>query len=233
MKTIEMDIADTIIDRPVGFTVGRRHFYLYPMTLGKFYLTKRIIESLAIDKKGLVENPFAEALRLASLKREECIMLIAYHSLQTKKELLSNRNVLIRRNLIDKELDTKDIATLLVACLSSDKTEAIAKHLGIDKEVERMRRVVAVKDDTNTYQFGGVSMYGSIIDSACERYGWTYDYVVWEISYTNLQLMLKDSVKSVYLTDEEVKRCGIPKQPAVNGNDLETTMQYISSQRWD
>lgn len=96
-----------------------------------------------------------------------------------------------------------------------------------------MKRVVAVKEDTNTYQFGGVSIYGSIIDSACERYGWSFDYVVWEISYTNLQLMLKDSVKSVYLTDEEAKRCAIPKQSAVNGNDYETTMQYISSQRWD
>lgn len=233
MKTIEIDIADTIIDRPVGFTVGRRHFYLYPLTLGKHYLLQRTIESLGIDRKSLVENPFAEALRLASIKKEECITLITYHSLQTKKELLSNRNVTIRKNLFKQELSTEDIATLTMACLTRDKTDQIARHLGIDKETERMKRVVAVKEDTNTYQFGGVSIYGSIIDSACERYGWSFDYVVWGISYTNLQLMLKDSVKSVYLTDEEAKRCAIPKQPAVNGNDYETTMQYISSQRWD
>lgn len=233
MKNIEMDIADTIIDRPIGFSVGRRHFYLYPMTLGKHYLTQRIIESLEIDMKSLQTNPFAEALRLASVKRPECVKLITYFSMKTKQELLCQRSVTIRQNLIEKEMDTKDIATLLVICLTSDKTDSIAKHFKIDQEVERMKRVAAAKNNTNTYQFGGVSVYGSIIDSACERYGWSYDYVVWEISYTNLQLMLKDSAKSIYLTDEEAKRCPVAQEPAVDGNDMETAMAYINSQRWD
>lgn len=34
-KLIDMDIADTIIERPHGFKVNQRQFYLYPVTLGK------------------------------------------------------------------------------------------------------------------------------------------------------------------------------------------------------
>lgn len=37
----------------------------------------------------------------------------------------------------------------------------------------------------NQYVFGGKSIWGALIDAACERYGWTFDYVVWGISYNN------------------------------------------------
>ena len=34
-KIIEMDIADTIKERPYEFHIGEMQFYLYPDTLGK------------------------------------------------------------------------------------------------------------------------------------------------------------------------------------------------------
>ena len=34
-KIIEMDIADTIMERPYEFHIGEMQFYLYPATLGK------------------------------------------------------------------------------------------------------------------------------------------------------------------------------------------------------
>ena len=96
-KQLELDIADTIIDRPKGFSVGRRHFYLYPVTLGKVYLQKRIVESLDINKELLIENPYAEALRLAESKKKECCLLLSYHTLQGKEEVLDNRKVQERK----------------------------------------------------------------------------------------------------------------------------------------
>ena len=33
--------------------------------------------------------------------------------------------------------------------------------------------------------FGGKSIWGTLIDAACERYGWSYQYVLWGISYSN------------------------------------------------
>ena len=47
------------------------------------------------------------------------------------------------------------------------------KILGIIKERERMERVQKAKDNANTYIFGGKSIYGSLLATACEKFGWT------------------------------------------------------------
>ncbi len=233
MEALEMDIADTIMDRPKGFTIGGRHFFLYPVTLGKAYLVKRVIDKLEIDKDTLERQPFGEALRLVEKKKEECSLLIAYHSLKGKEDVLNSKKVEERKKFFFRELDSEGMATLLIYCLTADKTQKIMKHLKIDKEMERMQRVMKVKDSKNTYQFGGVSVYGSIIDSACERYGWAFDYVVWGISYTNLQLLLRDSVKTIYLTDKEAKKCHVPQRGrTVDGNNEKELMAVIKGSTW-
>lgn len=232
-KQLELDIADTIIDRPKGFSVGRRHFYLYPVTLGKVYLQKRIIENLEINKELIQTNPYAEALRLIETKRDDCCLLIAYHTLQTKDDVLSNRKVTIRKNIFMREMDNEDIATLILACLMYDKTFLFIQYFGIDKEQERMSEVIKAKDNKNSFSFGGKSIYGTIIDAACERYKWTYDYVVWGISYTNLQMLLKDYVKSVYLTDDEMKSAHLNNTSAmIDGNDKDAVMNTIKNMNW-
>ncbi|MCI2145849.1 MAG: hypothetical protein LKK08_06345 [Bacteroidales bacterium] len=33
-----------------------------------------------------------------------------------------------------------------------------------------------------------------MIDPVCSKYGWTYDYAMWGISYLNLYMMLVDTV---------------------------------------
>lgn len=233
-KQLELDIADTIIDRPKGFSVGRRHFYLYPLTLGKMHLQKRVTDNLELNMELLQVNPYAEALRLVSEKKEDCCLLLAYHTLQTKKDILSNRTVTIRRNVFLKEMDNEDIATLLLSCLTGDRTEILIQRFGIDKELERMSEVMTAKNNSNSFSFGGKSIYGALIDAACERYKWTYDYVVWEISYTNLQLMLKDSIKSVYLTDDEMKNVHINNTSTIiDGNSKESVMNAIHGMSWN
>lgn len=232
-KLLELDIADTIIDRPKGFSVGRRHFYLYPVTIGKMYLQQRIIDSLDVDFKLLQISPYVEALRIAETKKEDCCLLLAYHTLQTKREILCNEVVTERKNFFLKEMNNGDVATLVLACLTNNNTSTLMQHFGIDKEMERMSEVMKAKNSKNSFSFGGKSMYGTIIDAACERYKWTFDYVVWGISYTNLQLMLKDSVKSVYLTDEEMKRVHLNNTSAmIDGNSKEAVMDAIKNTSW-
>lgn len=233
-KQLELDIADTIIDRPKGFSVGRRHFYLYPLTLGKMHLQKRIIDNLELNRELLQVSPYAEALRLVSEKKEDCCLLLAYHTLQTKRDILSNRTVTIRKNVFLKEMDNEDIATLLLSCLTGDRTSILIQRFGIDKELERMSEVMKAKSNGNSFSFGGKSIYGALIDAACERYKWTYDYVIWEISYTNLQLMLKDSIKSVYLTDDEMKNVHINNTSTIiDGNSKESVMNAIQGMSWN
>lgn len=232
-KQLELDIADTIIDRPKGFSVGRRHFYLYPVTLGKMHLQQRVIANLEMNTELLKLNPYMEVLRLVETKKEDCCLLLAYHTLQTKKDVLNNRIVTIRKNIFLREMENEDIATLTLACLTSDKTTSIVQHLGIDKELQSMSEVAKAKKNNNTYTFGGKSIYGTLIDAACERYKWTFDYVVWEISYTNLQLLLKDKVNSLYLTDDEKKNVHINNtSDVIDGNNMESVMGAIQEMDW-
>lgn len=232
-KQLELDIADTIIDRPKGFSVGRRHFYLYPVTLGKMYLQQRVVANLDLNTELLRVNPYAEALRLVETKKEDCCLLLAYHTLQTKKEVLSNRIVTIRRNIFLREMDNEDIATLILACLTNDKTTLFIQHLGIDKELERMSEVAKAKESKSTFSFGGKSIYGTLIDAACERYKWTFDYVLWHISYTNLQLLMKDKVTSLYLTDDEMKNAHINNtSDMIDGNSKDSVMRAIQEMSW-
>lgn len=122
-----------------------------------------------------------------------------------------------------------DIATLLIAILKENPTRTIAKETGMDEETKRMAKVNAAKKSNNQFVFGGKTIWGTLIDVACERYGWTYDYVVWGISYNNLTLMLKDKITSIYLSDEEMKKSHIvgASEKVVDGNNLQAVMEAV------
>ena len=67
-----------------------------------------------------------------------------------------------------------------------------------------------------------------MIDTVCNRYKWTFDYVVWEISYVNLQLLLKDSIKTIYLTDDEMKKLHVNNlNNMIDGNNREEILRVI------
>ena len=140
--------------------------------------------------------------------------------------------------LIDEMATEEDLATLLIVILTKDNIESFKNYLGITKENERMRKVADAKKKAqksqNDFGFGGKSIYGTLIDTACERYGWSYDYVLWGISLINLQLLLADRVQNIYLTDEEKK-----KVPAglLNGGDTinaddKSNMEKILAMNW-
>lgn len=233
-ERIGMDFVDAVLDRPKGFSAGKRHFFLWPVTLGKMLLTRKLTEQLEINRDILHTSPFAEALRLMKAHRDDCLLLITYHTLKTKDEVNNSRTVAIRKGVLSKELDDKDIATLLILCLTWDNTASFMRYTKVDAELERMKEVLRVKKNKNTLMFGGVSVYGSLIDQACERYGWTYDYVVWGISYINLKMMLNDGIKSVYLSDEEAAKCNIyASGDIIDGNDAGMMATVISEGGWD
>lgn len=211
MDDIEQYISDAIMEKPYGFTVEGERFYLYPATLGKMYLMNRVINQMGINQSNLRLNISMEALRLVEEKKDLCVSLIAYYTCSSKKEVDDYDLIEKRIELFKKELSKEDIASLLVMVLSFDKTAQIFHYLGIDKEQDRMSTVMRVKgkNDKNNISFGGVSVFGTLIDTACERYGWTKEYVVWGIDYTSLRIMLADKITSVYVTDEELKH--IPK----------------------
>lgn len=232
-KLIDMDIADTIIERPHGFKVNQRQFYLYPVTLGKTYLISRLVECLGINLEIIKANPYMEALRICQEKKESVCRILSYHTINKKDELFDCNLVQERCDFFCKELDDDSMAQLLVMVLPEGDISAYIKHLGIDKEKEWQAKAMRAKKDNNSLTFGGKSIYGTLIDTACQRYGWTFEYVVWGISYANLQLLLADSVTSIYLSDEERKRINIPQDRNVINADAPANMAKIKAMKWD
>ena len=213
----EQYLADTIIERPYGFFVGKRYFRLYPVTLGKVYVLQRYVEQLSVNIKMLGKEVSIEALRLAKEKRKDCLSVIYIHTCKTKDEVfdVERQNETIK--LIDKELSTEDVASLMIIVLSFDRTDVVMKHLGIEREQQRMRTVMDVKNknDKNNISFGGVSIYGSFIQPLMEL-GFSWNEILWERSYVNLRLLLLDKMNSVYMSDDERKK--IPAWVFGNGH---------------
>ena len=205
-QLIEMDLADTIIDRPHGFSVGSRHFYLYPVTLGKMFLLNRLTDELQINEAILKANPYIEMLRLANLRKGICSQILAYHTIRTKAKIFDNEFVRNRSKWFEEQIDVKDLARFMSMVMTAMKLDDFMKNLKLDREQRRLERVMRVKRDKNNISFGCLSIYGNLIDAACERYHWTFDYVVWEISYINLKLMLADKATSIFVSDEERKK---------------------------
>lgn len=203
---IEMDIADAIMGRPYGFTIGDKQFHLYPVTLGKFYLLHRQIDALGINQENIKIDVNLEALRLVREKKDICLSILTYHTCKDKDEVFDDIANEKKRALFEQELTEEELATLMLIFLTGDKADLFMDHLGIREENENLQKAIRVKSDKNTLSFGGRSQFGSLIDAACERYGWTKDYVVWGIDYTSLRLMLADKVTSIYLSDEERKK---------------------------
>ena len=206
MNNIDYDLADVIIGRPHGFTVGRKHFYLYPVTLAKIYLLQRQIDELQINKSVLDVNPFLEAMRLAKTEREKCCTILAYHTApNTQKDLFDHRAMVIRRNYFNNEIEENDLATLLIMVLNNDKTAKFTKELGIDEERERLTKVMEVKRKHNKGNliFGGKSVFGTFIGQLKEM-GYSDNEILYEKGYSYLRLMLADKVTSLYLSEEEL-----------------------------
>ena len=226
------DISDVMIERPISFSIKTKHFCVYPATLGKIQLMIRLLETIGVNEDSVSKNFNRFVFEATSAHRNECLRLVAYSTLPGM-DCLDESKVLPRIKVLRK-LDDMSIASLLLAVLAQDKSDAIKKQYCIDKENKKFADVMKVKqDDKSSIAFGGKSIWGTLIDAACERYGWSYQYVLWGISYSNLQLMLADQVRSVYLSEEERKKLHISTDNiVVRADDTKALNEFIKTQSW-
>lgn len=231
-KELEYWIADTLIERPYAFSVNERLFYLYPVTIGKSYLLMRNIDSLGLNKQNLQQYPSLEILKACKHHRDTVLRILAYHTLEGKKQILNHSLVESRIKYFDENISDDDLAQLLTIVLNDDKTAQFTKYLGIDQENIYKSRISKLKSETTTtVSLCGKSVYGTLIDFACERYGWSYDYVIWGISYANLKMLMSDSISTHYLSKDEMRKLHIPKDRTVvsadNKENLERMKKYF------
>lgn len=205
MEDISTRITDVLLQRPIGFKIGRKHFNIYPPTIGSTQLCSMLIKKIQFNNALAMLNPALELLRIYKKFPEECCRIVAYNTLKGK-ECLDNEKVKKVTDYLGKNADLDDMALLLQIVLVRPSVEDIEKFYGIDKELKEMQRINEQKDDSSTLTFCGNSIYGTTISNLAEKYGWTLDYILWDISLDNINLLMADSVKTIYLTDEEKKR---------------------------
>lgn len=234
MKPIDFNIADTLLERPICFTVRKKVLYLYPLSLGKVYFITPFLEEINIQPTaGLEEFSSFLLLYVAKMKRESCLRLIAYCTLKGDSCLDEE---LVRSRIKDlRPLKASEIATLISTILSMDKSKEISGHFHFDTQKRNLDRIQKIKEkDRNSISIGGSSVWGTLVDFACQRYGWTVHYVVWDISLTNLNFLLEDHIKTVFLTDKERKEAHISSESdtVINVSDTDRLNDLIKSLNW-
>lgn len=218
-KEIERNISDAIIERPINFSIGKSKLCLYPPTLGKMQILKNLYFSMDVNMELLAINPLAETLRTCTEKPDAVCQIIAYSTFNDKKSIMDMEKVLHRAKFFQDNTSVEDMATILTIILSNDKIEEFIQYFGIDAEREMKAQISRIKGEGSSITFGGKSIYGLLIDFACQRYGWTMDYVLWGISYVNLNMLFADAITTVYLSDEERKKLGRGDGKVVNADD--------------
>ena len=217
-ELLEMNIADTIIESPLGFNIGSQQFYLYPPTLGITYHLARLFKSLEADARLISANPYLEAIRLCTEKKEIVCRILSNYTFNRKEDVFDGIKVEARAKELS-ELAAEELATIVTIVLCGDNTEEFIKYFGIDKERLERSRIAAVKKDNSSVTFGGNSTYGTLIEFACQRYGWTMDYVMWGISYANLKMLMADAITTIYLSEEDRKLLGKGAGEVINADD--------------
>ena len=126
------------------------------------------------------------------------------------------------------------MAQLLVMVLTDDRVNKFIRYLGLDRERKELDRISKIKNKKgNSITFGGKSVLGSLILPACEKLNMTPQQVVWDISYSFLQMLMADAIISVYLTDEEKKELRISNDRTFIDADDPENMAKIKVMKWD
>lgn len=212
-QEMEHLLADVLTDAPIQFSVGEDgdKFNLYPKTLGVKMLIDRLKPQLGIIEENIKTNALLECLRVCQTQQDFVLRMIAYSTFRKKSQIQDAELVTKRMNFFKEHLELTDMATLLLHILKDDGAviEQLKKFLHIDKELERKKVILKVKKETkekSQVSYGGVSIYGSLLSFFSEKYGWSIDHIIWEVSYANLMLMYLDHSESIYLNKEEIER---------------------------
>lgn len=217
-RRIEKMMENSIMEMPIGFEVEGVHYFLYPVTLGTAYLISR-------EREGMAENlveAFASALpEVKENYRKSICRIVAIQTFDKKEDILDFKTLSERTNSFYQSLDDDGLCQLYDMIMASfDDSSIFIKQSGLDYDKKKLDKIAKYKTSEGNFSFGARTAYGSIIGPACEKFGWTLDYVVWGIGYTNLKMLLADAQVSVYLSKEDRKKLKIsPDREIIDAND--------------
>lgn len=225
-KNIISNVAETIMELPIGFQAGGRDFYMYPPSLGTAMLIERLLKD-QIEETEVGSGMF-KILKAVRKNKSLVVKLAAICSFENRADARKMYLLKSREEEIKGIKDEVLMQLLLHFTAWNGDYEQFFKHFNLDKEQEYIKRCMDAKDDDDSsLTFNGKSVYGTLIDVACERYGWTMDYVVWGISINNLQMLMADHITSVFMTKKQRQKAGVPKDRRVINMDKMTKEEYI------
>jgi len=209
-KEIEKILVDTITENPICFELSGRFFYLYPPSLGVSMLSARYFKELSVSKELMAIDNTLEMLRLAHEKRCEILHLIAMHTFKRRSDIL-NEDMMRERLSQFQELTAPELVALILPILDWQSWhDKLIKHFNLDKEAQQRAKINDFKNkDRSSVTFGGRSVFGSLLDYTSERYGWQVGYTVWGISVITMNIMLADSITTMYLSKEERQKMNV------------------------
>lgn len=211
---IQNELAYSLTERPRCFMVSDRPFFIYPATLGMIHVCRPLIQALSHDEELGAASSTLEILRICEEDRRKVAELLAYRTCRGKDEVSDTPAVAERTEFLAGHMEMEDMANVLVYILNemACDVEEYEKATGIASERMWMRKAINAKDrEKGSLTFGGRTVYGSLIGHFCKEYGWSFQYVVWGISFVNLKMLMDDEVTTVYLSEDERRKCGVPQ----------------------
>lgn len=231
-KTVQ-GLADILLGLPREFELNGRYFLIYPETLGRYYLLAPLYEELEISQEMLKVDPTLEILRTVEDKRMTACKIIAYCTCKTQDDFGAASAVMEKANYFNDNASIDDLAKLLLLVMSHDDVKGLQDSLGITKEHDLIKKVENAKDKTSSMTFCGKSVLGSLILPACEKLNMTPVQIIWDISYSLLQMLMSDAIVTEYLSDKERKRVHIPTDRTRINADSKEGMEQIMRMHWD
>lgn len=209
-RDVNADITNALLEMPTYYNVRGQIFYVFPPSLGV-----QLLIGERMKKYKFYENT-EKAGTIGLFKtfkehKEAMVSILALCSFENRKDA-TKQHLLAEREKALENIDPKEGLALVTRILNyASEVQTFIKHFEIDKEQKQKKRVFELKNkDSSSITFGGKSVWGAVVDSVCERYGWTVEYALWGVSSTNLNMLTADAVTSVFLTDKERKKLHLP-----------------------
>lgn len=232
-ENINEALADVVMNRPREFFIGKQRFCLWSPSLGQSMLIQRHLMTLKIDEAIVKANPSLEALRLVTNSRKEVCNIIAVYTFHQYSEFCQSKLIAKRAKFFVKNLTDEELAQLLMLIFSEPRVDEYFKFSGIADEQEKQAKISRVKNEGgHALSLGGKTIFGTLIVPACEKLHLTPHQVTWDIPLINLQFLLADAVTSVYMSEEELKKCKITDNKNFIDADNPANMAAILAQDW-
>ena len=218
---IEDEVAKILLSQLISFQASGKSFNVSPLTLGKKFLLRREVEALEINMEIVTVNPYIEAMRLSRVRRMETCRFLAYHTMNDVEELFDSAKVAQRAIDLGASLTDDELAQILSLAITYESLDVIMESPPMKQDTAKRKRIAEAKagSDKNSVTVGGHTVWGTVIDPLCEKYGWTLDYVLWHISLANIQMLLADAISTIHLTDEELKHAHIPRGTIISADN--------------